>query len=136
MSASEGGDTDVSDPVASSFYKEVWMKQASLNTVVFEKVFKCVPTDTVRSFNELKVRRGIISVISSFKRTLLLFFRVQAFQSEDTMAQSHPVEALEMLRAKVRGHLVILPLRFLCREPSLAPTGAKKEALAPTIIWT
>ena len=51
----DGNETDVTDPVAASFYKGIWMKQASLNTVVFEKVFKCVPTDSVRSFSELKV---------------------------------------------------------------------------------
>lgn len=29
---------DVSDPVSDEFFKEIWIKQASVNTFVFEKV--------------------------------------------------------------------------------------------------
>ena len=29
---------DVTDPVCSEFYKNVWLKQASINTTVFDKV--------------------------------------------------------------------------------------------------
>ena len=46
---------DIMDPVITSFYKSVWMKQASINTVIYDKVFKCVPSDDVTSFQELKV---------------------------------------------------------------------------------
>ena len=54
----DGNETDVTDPVAASFYKGIWMKQASLNTVVFEKVFKCVPTDRDRVAVDLVAVRG------------------------------------------------------------------------------
>jgi len=29
---------DVCDPVAAVFYKDTWLKQASINTTIFEKV--------------------------------------------------------------------------------------------------
>lgn len=32
---------DVSDPVSSEFYKNIWLKQASINTAVYEKVSNC-----------------------------------------------------------------------------------------------
>ena len=121
MSASEGGDTDVSDPVASSFYKEVWMKQASLNTVVFEKVFKCVPTDTVRSFNELKVRRGILSVIPNIQAHVVVIFSCAGVSerrhdgavasgrslgnaaSESARSSGHPAAAISLQRTVPRS---------------------------------
>ncbi|CAG9820118.1 unnamed protein product [Phaedon cochleariae] len=47
-------DMDITDPVANHFYKDVWYKTASLNTEFYEKVFHCLPTDSVRSFSDLK----------------------------------------------------------------------------------
>lgn len=47
-------DLDVTDPVSDHFYHEVWYKTASLNTEFYEKVFHCIPTDSVQSFSDLK----------------------------------------------------------------------------------
>lgn len=33
-----GDSTDVSDPICPDFYKNIWLKQASINTTIYEKV--------------------------------------------------------------------------------------------------
>lgn len=47
-------DLDVTDPISDYFYKEIWYKTASLNTEFYEKVFHCIPTDSVQNFSDLK----------------------------------------------------------------------------------
>ena len=47
-------DIDINDPVADSFYKGVWIRIASLNTKIYEQVFRCIPSDSATSFTQLK----------------------------------------------------------------------------------
>lgn len=44
----------VSDPVIDSFWNGIWRRTSERNTRVFDEVFKCVPTNAVTSFAELK----------------------------------------------------------------------------------
>ncbi len=36
-------DINVQDPLTDSFYKDIWIKIAALNTKVYEEVFRCIP---------------------------------------------------------------------------------------------
>ncbi|KAK2179081.1 hypothetical protein NP493_515g01012 [Ridgeia piscesae] len=104
---------DVSDPVLSGFYKGVWMKQATINTSMYDKVFNCIPSDKVHNFHELRHQQKI-----------------------EPLHKTCPTEARRLL-TKVKGHLVLLPLRFLYREHLQPAIGfGTKEALVPTMIWT
>ena len=47
---------DITDPIIKSFLNGVWMRQASVNTKVYDEVFKCLPSDEVHSFQQLRVR--------------------------------------------------------------------------------
>lgn len=33
----------VQDPITDSFYKDTWIRIASLNTKIYEEVFRCIP---------------------------------------------------------------------------------------------
>ena len=46
-------DIDISDPIADSFYKGTWMHIAALNTKIYDKVFRCLPADSITSFAQL-----------------------------------------------------------------------------------
>ncbi|ELU04927.1 hypothetical protein CAPTEDRAFT_168015 [Capitella teleta] len=104
-------DIDVTDPVSTEFYKNVWLKQASINTTVYDKVFNCIPTEEVTSNHELR-----------------------EYQKKPVLAQTDPDKARKELK-KVRGHLVLMPLQFLIQE-NLSPSPGTKEAFVPTIVWT
>ena len=62
-------------------------------------------------------------------------FISQEYREKTGLARSDPVKAREKLK-RVRGHLVVLPLQFLCKEGNLARAFATKESLAPNVIWT
>ncbi len=104
-------DADVSDPVSTSFYKGTWLRQASVNTSVYEQVFNCIPSDKIHSYQELR-----------------------NIQKEATLAQTNPEEARVLLE-KVKGHLVLMPLLFLSHE-NLGALAGTKEGLMPNSIWT
>ncbi|PVD27957.1 hypothetical protein C0Q70_10533 [Pomacea canaliculata] len=104
-------EVDLMDLTSDSFFKEVWFSQAENNTSIFEKVFRCLPTDQVQNFQKLK-----------------------QYTSEVNLATSDPKEAMAQL-SRVKGHIVRLPLKFLCDE-NLTPKVGQKEALLPSYLWT
>lgn len=104
-------DMDVTDPVCDHFYREVWQKTASLNTEFYEKVFHCIPCDKIETFLELKKNQE----------------EKPLYVSEISMA--------EKMLDSIQGHLVLLPLNFLCKE-YLLPTASSVEGMMPTSLWT
>lgn len=50
----EFADIDITDPISDYFYNDIWYKTAALNTELYEKVFHCLPSDNVQSFEDLK----------------------------------------------------------------------------------
>ncbi|MBN3273712.1 PLD1 Phospholipase, partial [Polyodon spathula] len=110
-----GGFTDptinVTDPISERFFKEVWVTTAARNATIYEKVFRCLPSDAVRNTVELSE-----------------FIAKLGLDTED------PAKALEELK-KIRGFLVQFPLYFLCEE-NLLPSVGTKEHMVPTETWT
>ncbi|XP_037525150.1 phospholipase D1 [Rhipicephalus sanguineus] len=102
---------DIRDPVASSFYDGVWRTTARRNAQIFEKVFRCIPSDSVRTFVGLR-----------------------EFTAIPGLAETDPEQARNELR-EVKGHLVDMPMDFLAEE-SLTPASGTKEALMPVALWT
>ncbi|XP_076810877.1 phospholipase D1-like isoform X2 [Clavelina lepadiformis] len=100
----------VSDIVADKFFKDTWMKTAAVNTTIYEKVFKCVPSDYIRTLEN-----------------------IPEFQKGQLVEQD--AEAAEKELLKVNGYLVLLPLLFLIDE-DLTPDVMTKEGIAPTNLWT
>ncbi|KAG2462471.1 PLD1 Phospholipase, partial [Polypterus senegalus] len=102
---------DVTDPISDRFFKEVWVATAARNATIFEKVFRCLPSDQVRNNDEL---RDFITKVG--------------LEKED------PAKALEELK-KIRGFLVQFPLYFLAEQNLLPPVGTK-ESMVPMETWT
>ncbi|KAK0092201.1 hypothetical protein PV326_001951 [Microctonus aethiopoides] len=102
---------NIDDPIKRSFYMEVWKKRSKYNTEIFEEVFHCVPSDVATNFTTLK-----------------------SYQNAEPLCQTDPVIAQEMLK-NIKGHLVDLPLKFLCEE-NLTPAASTVEGMMPTSLWT
>lgn len=75
------------------------------------KVFRCLPSDSIRNLRELQEHVNVVA-----------------------LAQSDPEKAAEELHA-VRGILVHFPLHFLCEE-NLLPPAVSKEGMVPLDVWT
>jgi phospholipase D1/2 len=102
---------DINDPISDAFYKDVWQKVSKDNTKTFDEVFRCIPNDSVRSIASLK-----------------------KYNDEPALFKSDVEKAEERLKS-IRGHLVDLPLDFLCEENLTAPTTSK-EGMLSTVVWT
>ncbi|KAH8339964.1 hypothetical protein KR067_004173 [Drosophila pandora] len=104
-------DLDISDPVCDDFWHGTWRRISSRNTEIYDEVFKCIPTDFVKTFNSLR-----------------------KYQEEPPLAKTDPEMAVNRAN-EIQGHLVNLPLEFLNKEV-LTPPGTSKEGLIPTSVWT
>ncbi|XP_016147782.1 phospholipase D1-like [Sinocyclocheilus grahami] len=106
-----GDKTDISDPISDRFYKEIWMVTAAKNASVYDKVFRCLPTDAVLNYKILR-----------------------DYMSRPCMAAEDPAQACAELK-KIRGFLVQFPLYFLSEE-NLFPSFNSKEGIMPIELWT
>ncbi|XP_038861469.1 phospholipase D2-like isoform X2 [Salvelinus namaycush] len=102
---------DIDDPISDPFFLLGWNAAAKLNAKIYDKVFRCLPCNSVHSMRELKEHSGT-----------------------ERLCDTDPQQAKEELAA-VRGLLVHFPLNFLSEESLLPPLGSK-EGMAPTGLWT
>lgn len=102
---------DIQDPVSEKFFKEVWVSTAARNATIYDKVFRCLPSDEVHNLIQLR-----------------------DFINKPILAKEDPMRAEEELK-KIRGFLVQFPFYFLSEE-NLLPSVGTKEAMVPTEVWT
>ncbi|XP_053966812.1 phospholipase D2 isoform X2 [Anastrepha ludens] len=107
----DGMPIDVTDPVIDQFWNGMWRRTSTRNTEIYEEVFKCIPSDKVKSYADLR-----------------------KYQEEPPLCRSDPEVAAKRV-ANIQGFLVNLPLDFLNKEV-LTPPGTSKEGLIPTAVWT
>ncbi|XP_022618041.1 phospholipase D2-like [Seriola dumerili] len=102
---------NIDDPISDHFFFLVWDASAKLNATIYDKVFRCLPHNSVHNMRELK-----------------------EYSSKERLCDTDPEQAIEELKS-VRGLLVHFPLKFLCEE-NLLPPLATKEGMAPVGLWT
>uniref|UniRef100_A0A8P4KJX4 Phospholipase n=1 Tax=Dicentrarchus labrax TaxID=13489 RepID=A0A8P4KJX4_DICLA len=111
VGASSDPSINIDDPISDDFFFLAWNAAAKQNATIYDKVFKCLPCNTVHNMRELK-----------------------DYSSEERLFDTDPEQTREELKA-VRGLLVRFPLKFLCEENLLPPLGTK-EGMAPIGLWT
>ncbi|XP_033955135.1 phospholipase D2 [Pseudochaenichthys georgianus] len=111
VGASSDPSVNIDDPISDEFFFLGWNEPAKLNAEIYEKVFKCLPNNSVHSMRELK-----------------------EYSAHERLCDSDPEQAREELKA-VRGLLVHFPQKFLCEEYLLPPMNTK-EGMAPVGLWT
>uniref|UniRef100_A0AAX7VE85 phospholipase D n=1 Tax=Astatotilapia calliptera TaxID=8154 RepID=A0AAX7VE85_ASTCA len=102
---------NIDDPISDEFFFLVWNDTAKTNVNIYDKVFKCLPCNSVHSMQAL---RDYLNVAR--------------------LCDTDPEQAKEELKA-IRGVLVHFPLKFLCKENLLPPRNTK-EGMAPVGLWT
>ncbi|KAJ1644166.1 hypothetical protein LPJ64_004131 [Coemansia asiatica] len=104
------------DPLSDAFM-QFWMGTATNNELIFRDIFRCVPDDTIESFDQYKK-----------------FIPSHEVPYGHALPSKTTAESLEHLKG-VRGHLVPIPLNFLKNENLGAKLG-DKEILVPVEIFT
>ncbi|KAM6453289.1 phospholipase D2 isoform 1-T1 [Liasis olivaceus] len=104
-------DASIQDPISDHFFHDVWCARALSNTNIYEEVFRCLPSDAVRSHRALRDHVAV-----------------------ESLASLSPILARDRLQA-LRGLLVGFPLDFLAEEHLLPPLNCK-EGMIPTEVWT
>lgn len=99
------------DPLSEETLREM-RRVAARNTEIYEAVFGCLPSDSIRSWAELASRRA-------------------AGQAAGDVTRIPNQEELELL-SQVQGHLVQFPLNFLVDE-DLAPSSLSLVGLTPDV---
>ncbi|XP_004704138.1 phospholipase D1 isoform X2 [Echinops telfairi] len=102
---------DLQDPVSDKFFKEIWVSTAARNATIYDKVFRCLPSDEVHNLIQLR-----------------------DFIGKPILVKEDPVRAEEELK-KIRGFLVQFPFYFLSEE-NLLPSVGTKESMVPMEVWT
>ncbi|KAM9126959.1 phospholipase D1 isoform 2-T3 [Pangshura tecta] len=102
---------DLQDPVSDRFFKEVWVATAARNATIFDKVFRCLPSDEVTNLAQLR-----------------------DFITKSKLVTQDAAKAAEELK-KIHGFLVQFPFRFL-HEENLLPSVGTKESMVPMEVWT
>ncbi|XP_075717731.1 phospholipase D1 [Rhinoderma darwinii] len=102
---------NIQDPISDKFFKEVWVATTARNTTIFDKVFRCLPSDEVQNI-----------------------FHLPDFLAKPALATQDRVKAQEEVQ-RIRGFVVQLPFLFLSGE-NLLPSMGTKEAIVPMETWT
>ncbi|XP_030431902.1 phospholipase D1 isoform X2 [Gopherus evgoodei] len=102
---------DLQDPVSDRFFKEVWVATAARNATIFDKVFRCLPSDEVTNLAQLR-----------------------DFIAKSKLVTQDAAKAAEELK-KIHGFLVQFPFHFLYEE-NLLPSVGTKESMVPMEVWT
>jgi len=106
------------DPVSDAFWK-LWDGTAKKNTLIYRKLFRVVPDDTVTTFAELKAFRPDKN-------------KIYAGHLAD---QSRPMDQIMKDLFSIQGHLVTFPLDF-CKNEQLKATKWSAESVTPEDVFT
>ncbi|KAI8985892.1 hypothetical protein BDB01DRAFT_720977 [Pilobolus umbonatus] len=111
-------DSKVLDPLASHFYDHLWNQTAKNNTLIYRDLFRCVPDDTVHTFEQHRMFIPDPSKIS---------------HGHIANPDLHGRDIKSKL-SKVRGHLVQFPCDYLKDENMLG--SLIRETVTPMTIFT
>ncbi len=125
----------VKDPLSPAFEK-LWSATAAKNTAIFERVFRPVPTNAVRTWAEYQEYYGQYFVSPSLPGTKDPL--PAPYQYGHVFKKNFPpgpdgVRAVKECLAGVRGTLVDMPLGFLCEVKDLVKEGLDYNALTEDI---
>lgn len=128
-------DIMVKDPLSPAF-ENLWSTTAAKNTAIFEKVFRPVPTNAVRTWADYQNYYGQYFVSPSPPGTKDP--KPAPYQYGHVFKKNFPpgpngVKAMKECLAGVRGSLVDMPLEFLCDVKDLVKEGLGYNVLTEDI---
>ncbi|KAG0348929.1 hypothetical protein BG004_003646 [Podila humilis] len=96
----EAANAIVMDPLHEEFYEGWWKRVATTNTAIFREVFKCVPDDSIETWDDYQ------AFVPDSKKVLQGHVAMEGATTDNVTAKLQGVT----------GHLVEFPTRFLQKE--------------------
>ncbi|KAI5065331.1 hypothetical protein GOP47_0020026 [Adiantum capillus-veneris] len=114
------------DPVCETTYKHIWMTTAKMNTVIYEKLFGCIPNDHIHTRSAL--RQSIAKEKEKLGHTTIDL----GMAINDIPVQFNGFSDLSV--TSIRGLLVSFSLHFL-KEEDLRPVFKESEYYASAQVF-
>jgi hypothetical protein len=111
-------DAQALDPLSDHTYNKIWLGRATTNTLIYRNLFRCVPDDTVHTYDQ---HRKFIPDSTKVK---------YGHVADPSLTQDEICEQLD----GIQGHLVVFPKDYLKDENLL--TGGIIDTVTPLIIFT
>ncbi|KAK5135684.1 hypothetical protein LTR08_004985 [Meristemomyces frigidus] len=109
-------DEFVADPLSDDLWK-VWTERATTNTEIFRHLFHADPDDNVKTFEEYDT-----------------FLGAQGSRKAGHLYDPYqPVDHVRKELDRIKGHLVWMPLDFLCDAPYMAEKGLQVNQITESI---
>ena len=130
-------DNVVADPLSETF-QSLWNSRARQNTDIFRQVFRAVPDDNVRNWNEYKefyeyyFNRADVDAEGKQGRTQPSRYQWGHIVRDDFPPGAEGIKQVKDLLSRVKGTLVEMPLVFLVEE-NIAKEGIALNALTEEI---
>lgn len=125
-------DLAVQDPLSPAF-EELWASSARRNTDIFERVFRPVPTNKVRTWEQYEAYYGQHFVGLKDHEGKIVQPPKYDYGHVFTEAFQGGVREVKELLSQVRGTLVEMPLDFLCNVETLVKEGLDYNAITAEI---
>ncbi|KAI8987612.1 hypothetical protein BDF20DRAFT_832525 [Mycotypha africana] len=106
------------DPLDSHFFNTIWDGTAKSNTLIYRELFRCVPDDTVHTFEQHRKFLPDPTIVP---------------HGHIADTELHGRDIRQKL-FKIRGHLVQFPLEYLKNENMLG--SVFRETVTPMVIFT
>ncbi|GAB2277379.1 Phospholipase D zeta 1 [Dionaea muscipula] len=122
-----GDISQIHDPIADKTYKDLWMRTAMENTLIYQDVFGCVPNDQIHSRANFRQKMSHVREKIGYT-TIDLGVAPRVLEESDENGNVTSTDPLERLKS-VRGFIVCFPLEFM-REEDLRPMFHEGEFYA------
>ncbi|KAI9186097.1 hypothetical protein LWI28_013766 [Acer negundo] len=116
----------ISDPVADTTYRDLWLATAQQNTIVYQDVFDCIPNELIHSRAALRQSTNQRKE-KLVHNTIDLGIASEKLETHENI-ETKVTETMEKLKS-IRGHLVSFPLEFM-RHEDLRPVFNESEFYA------
>ncbi|KAL9378910.1 hypothetical protein Peur_027392 [Populus x canadensis] len=127
LGLSSGEIDKISDPVAETTYRNLWLATAKENSKIYQDVFACLPNDHIHS------RAALRQSMNHWKEklghtTIDLGIAPEKIERNENgeIKMMDPIERLKL----VKGHLVSFPLDFMMCQEDLRPVFNEGEFYA------
>ncbi|KAI8339947.1 hypothetical protein BC941DRAFT_511341 [Chlamydoabsidia padenii] len=117
------------DPLSDTCYYQLWRKTAHDNTLIYRRLFRCVPDDTVSTYQQHRVFTGMTSNEQAPSSTL--FTTAHGHVADPLLSGQEIRQELE----QIRGHLVQFPVNYL-KDENMIGSNNLIDSVTPMVIFT